>query len=801
MAGKTILEGTEEKISENATQKTVTKGAESSTTKAAKAGTEKSATKAAKAGTEKSATKAVGKLAGKTALKAVPIVGTVLSAGFDAYDGFTDTDAQQETFGLKEGQDATTRQKTEYALANIADMGGLVSGTAGLLADGAKWLGMDNTAEALTFDTGDIAKALDNKVTSALNLFSSDSQNKDEQQIKQSESENVELIKAVTEGTNKTTQAINSLANLGTKMGEDGKVVPTDGVFPTAPTQNNFGDNLNIGGKNASNRNFRNNNFGNLVYVGQKGARLEDANAKGDRTFAKFDTPEEGMRALANQITSYANGTSKAVGYQKLNTVESIITKYAPKSENNTEAYIANLSKALGVNADQQLDLSNPEVMTKMIRAISTIEGGNPQVTDEFIKNAIGNRDESINSWVGRFSPETLAHVNKSHADQGIKAISSDDQFSSPIIAGTTVKAKQSITSTIPAASLMYTVPESKTKHKEIQDAKEVKESDDKKTGFWESIQNARNTVDEKFTSALESNNVAGIRLNRPDSSLTLPANVSEASLPAGLQTAMLSADQIAQANRARRIKNRVHNPLVQTQGYRENISVSAIKSTNVRNDKKIADSTNENGMPVIPASDVNKILPANYQPQYIDQQSAGGFSQTLADIVLPSMADTAKSMTQGFSSSGMLDDMLGKFGLDNDQARAFSPLTGFMTQKIDSHVSGIVDTVANTIRQPVTMTMPSRLPTVTDLAGSGVKTPVTRDKSSSTIDSAMLIQLQKISASIDKLIGVQKEVNGKGKDPNTTTNSAQPAPRNDIPLGAAGDALTEMLRDRNNQG
>ncbi|MDE9590943.1 hypothetical protein, partial [Xenorhabdus bovienii] len=90
------------------------------------------------------------------------------------------------------------------------------------------------------------------------------------------------------------------------------------------------------------------------------------------------------------------------------------------------------------------------------------------------------------------------------------------------------------------------------------------------------------------------------------------------------------------------------------------------------------------------------------------------------------------KSMTQGFSSGGMLDDMLGKIGLDNDNARALSPLTGFMSQQIDSGVHGMVDTIANTVRQPVSMTMPNRLPTVTDLAASGVKTPITRDKSSS---------------------------------------------------------------------
>ncbi|OKP00189.1 hypothetical protein [Xenorhabdus eapokensis] len=828
-AGNAILNSAEEKASEQATQKAATKGA--------KKATESSATKAAKTGTEKSAVKAAGKIAGKTALKAVPLVGTAIGVGLDAYDGFTDTDAQRETFGLKDGQEVTTRQQTEYALANVADLGGLVSGSAGLLADGAEWLGLDSVSDALTFNTGDIAKKIDNSVTGiinlgkaiddsvidALNFFSSD---KPKQGNKHNNSENAELVQAVTEGTDKTTQAVNKLTHqmlpLGAEMGQDGKMVPTV-FFPSTPEQNHFGNNLNIGGKNAKNRNFRNNNFGNLVYVGQKGARLEDPNAKGQQTFAKFDTPEEGMRALANQITSYANGTSKAVGYQKLNTVESIITKYAPKNENNTEEYIANLSKALGVNADQQLDLSNPETMTKMIRAISTIEGGNPQVTDEFIKNAIGTRDESANSWIGKFSPETLEHVNKVRAEKGLKAISSADQFSAPEQVSATAKAQKNKAAVTPL-------------------------SEDENTGVLGSIKKIRHLADEKISNVFAGNNVAGTRLNRPDAGLTLPTNMRAENLPAGLRTAMFPVDQIAQANNAKFVKNRVHDPLAQLEdnpvsainrsdtGSGNNATINnptdTINSHNATQNEPIdtvsshnekhAEPINKDAIPIVSVNDVNKALPASAPLESLtdkkpvgnkgsimpvamaksankapSKQPSDGFLQTVSEIALPSMADTVKSMTQGFSSSGMLDGMLGNIGLDNDKIRALSPLTGFVSQKIDSGIHGMANIVANTIRQPVGMTLPSRLPTVTDLAASGVKTPVTRDKSTSNADKAMLTQLQKISASIEKLISVQKEANNNGTDPNRTTHSAQPAPRSDIPLGAASDALSEMLRER----
>lgn len=85
---------------------------------------------------------ALGKVAGfgaKGALgaaKAIPVAGQLLAAGMAIYDGvqgWNDTDMQQEAFGLADGQEASTGQKASTAAANILDMGGLVSGAAGLL--------------------------------------------------------------------------------------------------------------------------------------------------------------------------------------------------------------------------------------------------------------------------------------------------------------------------------------------------------------------------------------------------------------------------------------------------------------------------------------------------------------------------------------------------------------------------------------------------------------------------------------------------------------------------------------------
>lgn len=95
----------------------------------------------------------------KGAGKLVPFLAPMLAA-YDAYSGFTDTEKQKEVFNLKEGQEASTGQKMSMAAGSVLDLGGLVSGGAGLLGDTLGALGFDKAKEALTFDSGDIAKSI-----------------------------------------------------------------------------------------------------------------------------------------------------------------------------------------------------------------------------------------------------------------------------------------------------------------------------------------------------------------------------------------------------------------------------------------------------------------------------------------------------------------------------------------------------------------------------------------------------------------------------------------------------------------
>ncbi|EIG4238091.1 lytic transglycosylase domain-containing protein [Escherichia coli] len=116
------------------------------------------------------AARAAGKLGlkavGKGALRAIPLVGTVAGGIYGAVTGWNDTEAQRRAFGLKSGQDPSFQQKAAYTLANVLDMGGLVSGISSAIGEVLKSLGFEDIGNMLqSFSTESIAQAIDSGVT------------------------------------------------------------------------------------------------------------------------------------------------------------------------------------------------------------------------------------------------------------------------------------------------------------------------------------------------------------------------------------------------------------------------------------------------------------------------------------------------------------------------------------------------------------------------------------------------------------------------------------------------------------
>lgn len=120
----------------------------------------------------------------------------------------------------------------------------------------------------------------------------------------------------------------------------------------------------------------RNFNPGNLRFAGQRNA------AMGEGNFAKFSSNEAGLQAMADQLRLYQNR-------DKLNTIQQIVSKYAPRSENDTAAYIANVSRATGFAPNQNLNLDDQAVLSRLISAMTKQENSRSNFTPDIVSRVI----------------------------------------------------------------------------------------------------------------------------------------------------------------------------------------------------------------------------------------------------------------------------------------------------------------------------------------------------------------------------------------------------------------------------
>lgn len=116
-------------------------------------------------------------------------------------------------------------------------------------------------------------------------------------------------------------------------------------------------------------RGIRNNNPGNI--------RLSSQRWRGQRpfqfdpSFIEFTDPVLGLRALRRLLLTYQ------LKYG-LDTVESLINRYAPPHENATDAYIHQVARRMGVGRRDKIDLRQPAVLQALACAITCHENGRP---------------------------------------------------------------------------------------------------------------------------------------------------------------------------------------------------------------------------------------------------------------------------------------------------------------------------------------------------------------------------------------------------------------------------------------
>ena len=124
-------------------------------------------------------------------------------------------------------------------------------------------------------------------------------------------------------------------------------------------------------------RGIRNHNPGNIEKTSDKwvGSDVEQT----DSRFVTFSAPEFGIRAMARVLSTYQTKHG-------LNTIEAIISRWAPGNENNTEAYVDAVALRTGYERLLEIDVSDDTVMLRLIRAIITHENGFQPYGDEVLE-------------------------------------------------------------------------------------------------------------------------------------------------------------------------------------------------------------------------------------------------------------------------------------------------------------------------------------------------------------------------------------------------------------------------------
>ncbi|HDW0017173.1 TPA: hypothetical protein RKX89_000240 [Enterobacter ludwigii] len=126
-------------------------------------------------------------------------------------------------------------------------------------------------------------------------------------------------------------------------------------------------------------RGIRNNNPGNLNFVGQEGATREGG--EGGR-FAVFESMQHGVAALYKQLQLYFK--------RGINTLSSIVKTYAPASDNNNvDAYISALTKATGKGANEVLDSGDTATIARLMKGIVDHENGKGYISSSDIMGGI----------------------------------------------------------------------------------------------------------------------------------------------------------------------------------------------------------------------------------------------------------------------------------------------------------------------------------------------------------------------------------------------------------------------------
>jgi len=133
-------------------------------------------------------------------------------------------------------------------------------------------------------------------------------------------------------------------------------------------------------------RGIRNNNPGNLKYSSNAWNGKLPLDPSIDAVYERFDTPHNGIRALARDMQTKIN--------RGLDTVKKIIEEYAPPQENNTAAYIEHVAQVVTDGDENKPLTADKQTLQELAKTIikhenGTKPNGDPFYTDSEISAAV----------------------------------------------------------------------------------------------------------------------------------------------------------------------------------------------------------------------------------------------------------------------------------------------------------------------------------------------------------------------------------------------------------------------------
>lgn len=161
-------------------------------------------------------------------------------------------------------------------------------------------------------------------------------------------------------------------------------------------------------------RGVRNNNPGNIIAgPTQWAGQIEGADPK----YASFATPQAGIRALGRNLLAY--------GSKGIDTVEGIVSRWAPSTENQTAEYVKKVAADLGVDPREPLNLKDRKVLTALATSIIQQENGSQPYSPETISAGIESAvtGKAMPYEAKRNPPFSVASVSNMTASDAINVV------------------------------------------------------------------------------------------------------------------------------------------------------------------------------------------------------------------------------------------------------------------------------------------------------------------------------------------------------------------------------------------